>query len=152
MKRAIRAMNKSDLSLVIEIESRAFTHPWPAKAFEDILSMRPWVLEVNEQVCGYICYHSVLDEAVIINFAIDSDYRRMGHGDYLLGQSIAILTKEGISHFYLDVRKGNSAALNLYSKHGFIPLGIRRQYYCNPDEDAIVMGLILPLMNQERDT
>jgi ribosomal-protein-alanine N-acetyltransferase len=149
MKRVMRAMETADLDSVVGIESRAFTHPWPKQAFEDILFMRPWVLEVDDTLCGYILYHKVLDEAVILNFAIDPDIQGNGHGDYLLKHSLDALAVEGCCHFYLDVRKSNEAAQKLYAKHGFLALGIRKQYYDHPTEDAIVMGMKLPVNSGE---
>jgi len=149
MKRLMREMQDNDISLVFAIESRAFTHPWPLQAFRDILSMRPWVLEAESELVGYIFYHAVLDEAVIVNFAIDPLKHRQGHGSYLLTQSLMQLKSEGCTHFYLDVRQNNSPAIRLYEKHGFTPLGIRKNYYDHPVEDAIVMGMISPI-NSER--
>lgn len=142
MKRAMRELLTSDLSLVIEIENRAFTHPWPPEAFVEIPGGRSWILELDGTVRGYILYHTSEDEAVIINFAIDPLYQGQRHGEYLLNSSIRILHSQGFSHFYLDVRKSNENAIKLYNKLGFIPLGMRRNYYSDPCEDAIVMGLV----------
>jgi len=149
MNRVMRVMQESDLSLVIDIENRAFTHPWPSGAFRDILTMRPWILEADGILCGYIFYHAIIDEAVILNFAIDPALQKQGHGEFLLISSIELLHSEGYKHFYLDVRKSNEPAINLYAKQGFMALGLRKKYYSNPDEDAIVMGLKLPSSKPE---
>lgn len=149
MMRITRTMQDTDLSLVIGIESRAFSHPWPPKAFEDVLTMRPWVLVVDGILVGYIFYHTVIDEAVILNFAIDPDLQGMGHGEHLLSTTLELLQKEGLTNFYLDVRQSNASAIALYNKYGFIPLGIRRNYYSDPVEDAIVMGMKLPFPERE---
>lgn len=138
-------MQECDISLVIEIESRAFTHPWPPRAFEDVLSMRSWVLEVDGVLSGYIFFHAVLDEAIVLNFAVDPAKQGKGHGEYLLTSTIKILQNEGCTNFYLDVRKTNISAIALYEKHGFIALGLRKDYYSDPVEDAIVMGMIRPI-------
>jgi len=145
----MRDMKKEDLDAVVGIESRAFTDPWPKQAFEDIISMRSWVLEVDDSLCGYILYHKVLDEAMVLNFAIDPCLQGLGYGDYLLKHSLDKLAAEGCCHFYLDVRKSNQIALKLYTKHGFLALGTRKQYYDHPAEDAIVMGMKLPEISRE---
>ncbi len=138
----MRELSDSDLSLVIEIENRAFAHPWPSQAFEDLKSQYILLLEVDGKLSGYIIYHVVLEEAVILNFAIEPGLQRQGHGEYLLRQSMKALRDRGCSLFYLDVRESNQAAIGLYKKLGFSVMGIRKSYYSDPDEDAIVMGLV----------
>jgi len=142
MKRVMRELKESDLSLVIEIENRAFTHPWPAQAFEDLNSQYFRILELDGKIAGYIIYHVILDEAIILNFAIDPSLHGKGHGDFLLRETLRELRTFGCSMFYLDVRQSNSAAIGLYQKYGFSALGFRKNYYSDPEEDALVMGLV----------
>ncbi len=76
---------------------------------------------------------------VIINFAIDPAYQGQGWGELLLRETLAIMHDIGVVYFYLDVRASNIQANSLYQKYGFSEIGIRKQYYSQPDEDAIVM-------------
>jgi ribosomal-protein-alanine N-acetyltransferase len=88
---------------------------------------------------GYIIYHVVPDEAVIVNFAIAPEFWQQGLGAQLLEHTLNIMQESGISAVYLDVRRSNLAALVLYAKYGFRTLGERKNYYSEPVEDALVM-------------
>jgi [ribosomal protein S18]-alanine N-acetyltransferase len=151
MQRLMRKLSQSDLSQVINIENQAFSHPWPADAFSESILQHSRGLEVDGRLCGYIFYHVIMGEAVILNFAIDPQLQRQGHGEYLLLESLKELSRQGCTHFYLDVRESNIGAIKLYAKHGFVPLGKRKLYYSNPDEDALVMGLIIHSQGDTHD-
>lgn len=140
----LRPVEEKDFPAVCEIEQRAFVDPWPKEAFTDFLLPHSWVLQVSGQVIGYIFYHAAIDEAVIINFAIDPDFRGRDYGYKLLKNSMQFLINEGVRYFYLDVRRSNETAISLYHKMGFQSLGFRKNYYHEPPEDAIVMGLQIP--------
>lgn len=142
MQRRIHQLTQEDLPAVFEIENCSFQDPWPIAAFSEEVLQDAMVLEVEDVLCGYILYHVILDEAVILNFAIDPDKRRQGHGEYLLKQSLSELTQSGCTRFFLDVRRSNAQAIKLYEKYDFVTLGIRKGYYHDPPEDAIVMGRI----------
>jgi ribosomal-protein-alanine N-acetyltransferase len=88
-------------------------------------------------------YHNVIDESVIINLAVDPAYQRKGYGKELLENTLNQLTDRGFTHFYLDVRVSNQAALALYEGFGFQRVGLRKGYYTLPDEDAYVMAMIV---------
>ena len=143
MQRQMHRITQEDLPRVFEIENRAFRHPWPQAAFSEDVLEHGKILAVDGVVSGFILYHVILDEAIILNFAIDPDKHRQGHGEYLLQQSLSELGQSGCTHFYLDVRHSNCSAIKLYEKHGFKPLGIRKNYYHDPQEDALVMGKII---------
>ncbi len=135
-------LTQDDLPQIFEIENRSFLHPWPKAAFSTEVLQHARVLNVDDALCGYILYHVILDEAIILNFAIDPDKRGQGHGEYLLLQSLSELADRGCTNFFLDVRRSNSTAIKLYTKHGFTALGVRKGYYHDPAEDAIVMRKI----------
>lgn len=142
MQRLIRKLKPEDLIPITEIEQRAFTNPWPAEAFYGPYFEYARILELEGKLCGYIFFHVIIDEAVILNFAIDPAKQGQGHGKYLLVESLKELNQSGCTHFYLDVRESNETAIKLYEKQGFCALGRRKHYYSNPDEDAIMMGLV----------
>jgi len=135
----IRELSQSDLPQVIAIENLAFSNPWPEEAFCDFMMGTAWVICDQEKVLGYIMCHNVLDETTIVNLAIHPCHQNQGLGTALLDYSLKELVKRSIRYFYLDVRISNTAAQNLYRKFGFKRLGLRRAYYTNPAEDALVM-------------
>ena len=135
----IRAMQASDLDEVIRIETQVFHPPWPREAFLEAPCSYSWVICEDEVLQGYIIYHMVLDEGVILNFAIDPKFQHHGLGTRLLNETLNLLVANGIRMFFLDVRASNLIAQNLYRKFDFHPIGKRKNYYSEPIEDAIVM-------------
>jgi len=97
----------------------------------------------EDEVIGYIIYSGGADEMVIVNFAVRPDFQGKGLGEYLLTETMRMLYDRGIRNFYLDVRMSNFKAHSLYKKVGFEEIGIRKNYYSKPEEDAIVMGMIM---------
>lgn len=144
-------LTRNDLPGVLKIETRAFCDPWPEAAFSEEVLQHARVLDVDDVLCGYIIYHLVLDEAIILNFAIDPGRHRQGHGTYLLSETLSELEQSGYTRFYLDVRRSNEPAIQLYAKHGFMYLGIRKSYYTDPEEDGIVMGKIITNQGNSHD-
>lgn len=149
MKQELRPVFETDFPAVLEIERRSFIDPWPEEAFTDFLCQNSWLLILDGQVAGYIFYVTAVDEAVIINFAIDPPYLRQNYGQYLLSRTMQMLIDQGVQYFYLDVRRSNEAAIALYLKLGFQSLGVRKNYYKIPCEDALVMGIEIPAAETE---
>jgi len=135
----IRTLRETDLPAILGIENLAFSPPWPEEAFRHTEFTQSWVISTDGDLRGYIIYHVVPDEAVIVNFAIAPDFWCHGLGSLLLQHSLDIMQESGINAVYLDVRRSNLAALKLYNKYGFKPLGVRKNYYSKPREDALVM-------------
>lgn len=135
----IRPLRESDIPSILRIENQVFRPPWPEEAFQETDFTQSWVLCGPDDLLGYIMYHVVQDEAVIINFAIDPDHWRRGLGNRLLSHTLKLVLDQNVNTIYLDVRRSNLAALRLYEKHDFSPLGVRKNYYSQPPEDAIVM-------------
>ncbi|OQB06828.1 MAG: ribosomal-protein-alanine N-acetyltransferase [Candidatus Cloacimonetes bacterium ADurb.Bin211] len=108
-----------------------------------------WVICEDEVLQGYIVYHTVLDEGVILNFAIDPKFQHQGLGTYLLKETLNYLIDNGIRMFFLDVRTSNMVAQDLYKKFDFHPIGKRKNYYSEPIEDAIVMVKYIDERNNE---
>jgi len=138
-----RPMRQDDLPAVLQIEKQVFSSPWPEDAFSSSDFGESWVICEDATLVGYIMYHNVIDESVIINLAVDPAYQRKGYGKELLENTLNQLTDRGFTHFYLDVRVSNQAALALYEGFGFQRVGLRKGYYTLPDEDAYVMAMIV---------
>lgn len=151
MKLELRPVLEEDFPAICEIEQRSFIDPWPAEAFTDFLCRNSWLLQLEDKVIGYIFYHAAIDEAVVINFAIDPEYQRQSYGQRLLAETMQKLLNNGVHYFYLDVRRSNDKAIALYSKMGFQSLGFRKDYYHQPQEDAVVMGLEIPGGDLEKE-
>ncbi|HEX2953326.1 MAG TPA: ribosomal protein S18-alanine N-acetyltransferase [Bacillota bacterium] len=133
----------ADLEGVLEIETLSFTTPWSRQSFlHEILENERAVYLVykeNDKVAGYIGMWVVLDEGHITNLAIHPAYRQRGFGRSLIEHLEDEGRKRGVRHLTLEVRKTNMPAQNLYRNMGFTSVGVRRQYYLDNKEDAIIM-------------
>ncbi len=98
--------------------------------------------EEADRIAGYIIYWVIRDEAQINNIAVHPDYRRRRIAENILRKVLDALKNDGIQFVTLEVRAGNTGARALYDKLGFMPIGLRKEYYTNPVEDAVVMSLM----------
>jgi ribosomal-protein-alanine N-acetyltransferase len=97
------------------------------------------VAKVNEKAVGYIGMWKVLNEGHITNVAVHPEFRHQGIGNQLVSELLSLCVKENIDLVTLEVRKSNQNAIKLYEKHGFVAEGIRKAYYQDNKEDAIIM-------------
>lgn len=138
----IRKMRVEDLERVLEIERASFPNPWSRNAFlyeiESNVSY-PWVIEMDGKIVGYSVHWLILDEAHLSNIAIDPSVRRRGIGRFVLEKVIESVKKMGAKFLTLEVRVSNTSAISLYTKMNFKVVGIRKNYYANPVEDAFIM-------------
>ena len=135
-----------DLEAIAEIERVSINPPWSFKAicdFAECDTSRILVAKIDNIVVGYITYSVVLDEVQIANIATHPDYRRRGIGEKLLMQLFNESITESMFVITLEVRNSNAPAICLYEKCGYSEVGIRKNYYKNPTEDAILMNLSL---------
>ena len=93
----------------------------------------------GDEVLGYVGMMHVVDEGYISNVAVAPEHRRHGIADALILELLRRCTALGLSFVTLEVRAGNAPAIALYEKHGFSPVGRRKNYYDFPKEDAILM-------------
>lgn len=136
-------MNKDHVPQIAHLEARCFSDPWSEKSIaselENPLSL--WlVAEENGQVWGYVGSQTVLDESDMMNVAVDPRFRRRGIARALIETLIAELSKLGSRCLRLEVRVSNENARALYARMGFQQLGLRKNYYHNPKEDALILG------------
>lgn len=143
MSVTLRKMTQEDLDRVIEIERSAFLTPWSRSSFEAELqdnSKAHYLVACKDgEVVGYIGGWFIFEEAHITNIAVDYRYRRQGIGNQLLTGFIEYCKARSIKRMTLEVRKSNDAAIALYEKHGFRTLGVRKGYYLDTGEDALLM-------------
>ena len=138
----IRRMIPEDVPQVAKIESASFSMPWSEKSFLDSLEREDTVFLVcveEEQVAGYIGMYISFDEGEITNVAVDSAYRQKGYGYQLMEAARTEAKHRGVLSIFLEVRVSNVPAIALYKKMGFEKLGIRKNFYEHPIEDAIIM-------------
>lgn len=142
-----RKMTVEDLDDVIEVEIHSFATPWSREAFYNELTKNQFahylVAEVDEKVVGYCGVWIIVDEAHITNIALLPDYRGMKLGEALMGRIIEIARESGAIRITLEVRVSNERAQNLYRKFGFEEGALRKQYYTDNMEDALVMWVNL---------
>lgn len=140
----IRPMTPEDVPEAVEIERLSFSTPWSELSFyKEVYNPRSLCLaaETEEGLAGYICLSRILDECHILNLAVHPLKRRQGIAKALLQAALSSEYTGLCRYIYLEVRASNIAARRLYEKFGFRIVGIRRDYYINPLEDAIVMIL-----------
>ena len=144
----IREMTEGDLEEVVQIERGSFPAPWSRGLFErELLTPFAKAFIARERppdrVVGYLCFWLVASETHILNLAVDPRRRQQGIGTRLLRYGIDYCRGKGIQEISLEVRRSNYKAISLYRNFRFQPWGIRRGYYSESGEDAIVMGLRL---------
>lgn len=142
----IRAMQLQDCEQVSVIEAAVFSMSWSLRAFQETVSLenyRYFVAEEDGNILGYCGFTYVLDEAEIPNVCVKEEARGQHIGSKLMEKLIEEARKMQIAVLYLEVRKSNLAARKLYQKLGFCEDGLRRDFYEQPKEDAILMSLTL---------
>jgi ribosomal-protein-alanine N-acetyltransferase len=140
----IRPMRASDLADVIKIERVCFTAHWPLNAFLNELSNRAacyLVAMAGGITVGYAGMWSVMDEAHITTLGVLPEWRRKRIGERLLVELLTVAKTRGAVRATLEVRPSNEAAIKLYAKYGFKTVAIRKDYYSDNHEDALVMWL-----------
>ncbi len=131
---------------IVAIEKASFTVCWSKNSFAQAIETENFSLYVLMHcgiICGFYCLMTVGGESELLNIAVLSDYRGLGFGSVLLSHAVenALSDKSGV--IYLEVRRSNAPARGLYRKFGFEELGVRRNYYSHPTEDAVIMRKIL---------
>ena len=141
----IRPAGERDLVKILRIEKECFTDPWSINVFRGAMSEPHTsvfvLLDETEEVAGYSVSDVVLDEGALDNLAVTAEKRGQGAGTMLLQNVLEDARNKGVKRFFLEVRKSNEKALKLYKKAGFTRLSVRKAYYQDPVEDAIVMEL-----------
>lgn len=137
-----REMHVEDLDQVMEIENALFSVPWTKEGFFTFLLKDEnmfFVVEEKDRILGYCSMQTVLDEGDILNVAVAKDRQREGIGAFLLNSMLMIADARGIHMVHLEVREGNATARRLYQRLGFKEDGLRKNYYSDPVENAVLM-------------
>ncbi len=139
----IRPMVREDIPAVAALERESFSEPWSEKGFEDALPGRQniFLAAVGKEgmIAGYIGLYGSFDEGEITNVAVAGEFRGQGVGFLLVERMKELASLQGIRQIFLEVRVSNEAARRLYGKAGFEACGLRKNFYREPVEDAILM-------------
>ncbi|GLB61964.1 ribosomal protein S18-alanine N-acetyltransferase [Cytobacillus sp. NCCP-133] len=142
-----RFMNEQDIDEVLKIEHISFATPWSREAFYNELTQNQFavyvVIEEGDRVIGYCGVWIVVDEAHITNVALLPDYRGKKLGEALMRKVMEVAVEMGAKTMTLEVRISNFMAQGLYRKLGFRDGAIRKNYYTDNQEDALVMWVNL---------
>lgn len=133
-----------DIPQLVELEKLCFAVPWSAKQYRTVLGNEPFRvfgLRLGTELIAYVTLYSAAFEMEILNIAVRPDWRRRGLGRRLLTHVLHLCRKMGIQRGYLEVRRSNIPAQALYRAFGFEEVGVRKGYYPDNREDAIIMRL-----------
>ncbi|MCH6269588.1 ribosomal protein S18-alanine N-acetyltransferase [Neobacillus citreus] len=142
-----RYMREEDIDQVLEVEHASFTTPWSREAFYNEMHNNNFavyiVLEHENKIIGYCGVWVVIDEGHVTNVAILPEYRGKKLGEMMMRKLISVCRERGARSMTLEVRVTNHVAQSLYRKLGFQNGGIRKNYYSDNLEDALVMWVNL---------
>lgn len=145
----IEKARTKDIDAIVEIERHSFVAPWSRRMLLAELEGRDfsyaYIAKIQEEpikkpfTVGYIFFWVAADEIHIINIAVHPKFRKMGIGKRLIEIALDYGRKVHAQCAFLEVRVSNLTAQHLYTKLGFKVVGVRRRYYTDNKEDALVM-------------
>lgn len=138
----IELMNPSHVKGVFEVSNLSLEESWNIDSIEKELSnkLAKYLVALHgDKVIGFVGMWIVFNEGDITNVAVHPDYRKQGVGNLLIDNLITLCKKNNINSLTLEVRESNIPAQSLYKKHGFKEEGVRKNFYNNPKENAIIM-------------
>ena len=145
----IRPMESGDIPEVFAIDRASAALYWPERSYhfevEKNDASRPFVaINADGKILGFIVFWLIIDEAHLANFAVLEEFRCRGIGRALLTHGLQVCYEGGARISFLEVRAGNQPALHLYESTGYHTESVRKQYYQDNHEDALLMNLDPP--------
>ena len=131
---------------IAEAESECFSEPWSKDAVSDFLSYAyngALICLADGCFAGYVTYTNICGEVQIANVATVPVFRRNGIGSLLIQHLVCVAKETENEVITLEVRQKNEPAIALYEKHGFVTVGVRKNFYKKPDDNALLMNLDL---------
>lgn len=135
-------MHEDHVSQVALLEKECFADPWSEKSIASELTnpLALWlVAQEGDTLMGYVGSQTCLDETDMMNIAVSPAFRRRGIAKGLIEALVAALREKGSRQLTLEVRASNAPAIRLYNSLGFTQVGLRKNYYQNPKEDALIL-------------
>ncbi|HBH39134.1 MAG TPA: ribosomal-protein-alanine N-acetyltransferase [Curvibacter sp.] len=144
----LEPLGATRLEQVLQVEQRAYPHPWTRGNFLDALKSgyHARVLLAGEELLGYYVAMQGVDEVHLLNITVSPDYQRQGWGRVMLDALALWARSLGAQWLWLEVRVSNTRAIAIYEAHGYRRVGLRKNYYPagqGQREDAVVMSLRL---------
>lgn len=139
MKINVKKATKENIKDIFLIEQTCFSTPWTEQSIADSVSNNSNyfnVAYVGDKPAGYMSMQLVQGEGDIMRVAVLPEFRRLGVGRALLDECFSVNNPDAV---FLDVRENNTPAIRLYESFGFVNIGIRKNYYSNPTENAVMM-------------
>lgn len=136
-------MKKEHIDAIVNIEETCFSNPWTKEGIEEELAnpQAHFMVALIPPVAGYIGVQEICGEAYITNVAVIPEYRNKGIGKALVTAAVNGAGERKCEFITLEVRKSNAAAIKLYESLGFKVAGMRKNFYKNPQEDALLYTL-----------
>lgn len=135
-------LDMKNIDGVLDVDKLSFSVPWSRQALLDEIDndLAKYIVAMNDgKVIGYAGIWLIAGEGQITNIAVHPDFRKMGVAGTLLETLIGICRTANIKDITLEVRKSNIAAQKLYEKYGFLKKGLRKNFYPDNNEDALIM-------------
>jgi ribosomal-protein-alanine N-acetyltransferase len=142
----IRSAQLADVPGLVEVERACFADPWSARALGEAVQSETslaFLAECGGSIQGFVLARRSGPEAEILDLAVLPNARRQGIARELLRAVRSAVLDAGVSEIYLEVRESNRAAISLYEREGYRPVGVRHRYYRNPPENALVLRVAL---------
>lgn len=140
---------------VLAVEEATFSIPWTRKDFEREMTENNlaiyYVAVADGKIVGYAGMWHVITEGHITNVAVLEDYRKQGIGDALMAQLEQVALEKEMIGITLEVRISNAPAQHLYHNHGYRAEGLRKNYYPDTHEDAVIMWKYTPFYEGQED-
>ena len=146
----VETLTAEDIPAVTALERQCFSSPWDEKLYAAALRQpyfRLWGVKLSGGLAGYVSIYHLGAEVEIINIAVAPALRRQGVGARLLAHVRAEALASGAERIILEVRRGNAAAIALYTAQGFKAAGVRPNYYPDTGEDGLVYELQLSIIS-----
>jgi len=137
----LRKMTAGDVIGLAELEQKCFSDPWSEPIIRDLTDSSwddVWVLE-GETILGYINFRFIAGEGELMRIAVLPEHRGRGYSRVMMDIMMKEAAQNQITDLTLEVRAGNEPAIGLYKAYGFVEEAIRKNYYHNPTEDALIM-------------
>lgn len=138
----IRTIEQRDLPAVSQLEQECFTVPWSQQLLGEGINNsydHIWVLEVENTIAAYCNFRMIAGEGELMRIAVAKEFRGRGFARNLMEILVNHARENHVSAITLEVRSSNLSAINLYKSYAFQIEAIRRGYYTNPQEDALIM-------------
>lgn len=138
-------ITEDDIDAVLGIEKLSFPSPWSKRLFlDELANPNSHIILAKDDmghILGFACFWIVLDEAHILKVVVHPGFRRQGVAKRLLSYVLGYVKEKRVNYFALEVRHLNEAAIELYKGFGFKVVGVRKGYYTDTGEDAVLMEL-----------